>query len=44
MVKMKTPTLALTTYEVNVNGRRYRYAVLTKKGRGFANALSVKFL
>jgi|TARA_R110002074_G_scaffold310894_2_gene481771 DNA-binding MarR family transcriptional regulator len=43
MVKRKTDTLALITYEIDVNDRRYRYAVLTEKGKKFAASLAVNF-
>ncbi len=43
MVKRKAETLNLITYEIDVNDRRYRYAVLTEKGKKFANSLAVNF-
>jgi len=43
MVKRKAETLNLVTYETDIHDRRYRYAVLTEKGKKFANSLAANF-
>jgi len=43
MVRRKSETMALITYEIDVYDKRYRYAVLTKKGQDLANSITSNF-
>jgi DNA-binding MarR family transcriptional regulator len=43
MVHRKSETMALITYEIDVYDKRYRYAVLTKKGQDLANSITSNF-
>lgn len=43
MVRRKSETLGLITYEIDVNDKRYRYVVLTDKGQELAKSIASNF-